>query len=208
MLHQLYKFSHHKHFILACSGGVDSMAVADFYKKGNKKFTLAYFDHGTGNAVKAIPLLEEWSKANDIELVVGTIQNEKPKDTSPEEHWRNERYRWLISLDRDIITCHHLGDVVEQWIFSSLHGNPSIIKPCNMISSYGENATVYRPFLTNTKDDFIKWCLRNRVKWHEDSSNTDTHYPRNYIRHNLVERCLKINPGLFKTIKKKVLAIV
>jgi tRNA(Ile)-lysidine synthase len=192
-------------FTLACSGGVDSMAVADFYHRGGKNFILAYFDHGTGNRHGSLPVISKFAETRGIEVVIGTITSDKPKESSPEEHWRNERYRWLISLGRPIVTCHHLNDAAETWVFSALHGNPKLIQHQGIASSYGNNEIVYRPFLTNTKDDLRNWCVRHEVEWYEDVSNTDTHYPRNFIRHELMPGCLKVNPGLLKTIKKKIL---
>lgn len=207
MLHQLHNIPRTTHFVLACSAGVDSMCAADFYKRGGKKFTLAYFDHGTGNSRGAIPVLQEWSKQNDVRLVIGKISGTKPKHQSPEEFWRNERYRWLVSLDiNPIITAHHLDDAAETYLFSAMHGNPTLIKSCSMLSYYGHNITCYRPFLTNTKKDFINWCKQHSVKWFEDISNQDIHFPRNRIRHNILPEALKINPGFLKVIKKKYLS--
>jgi tRNA(Ile)-lysidine synthase len=205
MLYQLYNFPRTKPFIVACSGGVDSMAIATFYKRGNKNFSVAYFHHGTPQADEMQTTVREWSDKNNVPMLTGKIERERRKDESPEEYFRNERYRWLCSLPHDIITCHHLNDAVEGWIFSSLHGNPKLIKSVGMISDNGVNNTVYRPFLTNTKQQLIDWCVQHGVKWCEDKSNTDTKYPRNFIRHELLQQCLRVNPGLLNTIRKKIL---
>lgn len=205
MLHQLFNFSHTKPFILACSGGVDSMAIADFYHRGNKNFRLAYFDHGTSQSKEMLDCVKQWSGKNNKQLFVGSINVDKPKEMSPEEFWRQERYAWLLSLGYDIVTCHHLNDCVEQYIFSSLHGNSKIILSKNVLSFRGNAAIVYRPFLTTCKQQLINWCVKNHIKWVEDKSNQDINYPRNFIRHQLLEQCLKVNPGLFKTVKKKII---
>jgi tRNA(Ile)-lysidine synthase len=44
----------------------------------------------------------------------------------------------------------------------------------------------------------------HNVPWIEDDSNADTCYARNYIRHEMMPHVLKINPGIHKTIAKKV----
>lgn len=205
MIHQLYNFPRTKPFALACSGGVDSMAIASFYQKGGKNFTLAYFHHGTPQADEMRLVVEEFAEKHGIPIDIGFLTKEKDPKQSPEEFFRNERYGWLCSLGQDIITCHHLGDSVENWIFSSLHGNPKLIASCSMLSFNGVNATVYRPFLTNTKQSLQDWCIRNKVKWCEDLSNQDIKYPRNFIRHQLLEQCLKVNPGLINTIRRKII---
>ncbi len=184
------------------------MAILDFYRRGNKKFTVAYFDHGTGNAEKALPIIEKYVRKHNLYLQVGHIEEPKPPQMSPEEFWRTQRYKFLCSLpDGDIvITAHNLGDCVEGWLFSTIHGTPKLMQAQTILSSYGEQSKILlRPFLTNRKENLIDWCKRHEVKWYEDKSNQDVNYPRNRIRHCLIDECLKVNPGLFNTIKRKIL---
>jgi len=202
MLHQLINFERDRPFILACSGGVDSMAIADFYRRGGKKFLLAYFNHGTPQANDMEMLVFDYAVKHKVDWAFGKLSDfrDKEKHESPEEYWRNARYEWLneIADDRPIVTAHHLDDAVETWIFSALHGNPKIPRVV-----FGN---VHRPFLTNEKSQFIDWCVRNEVAWLEDKSNQDEHYPRNRIRNKLLQECFEINPGLKKVIRKKILA--
>lgn len=200
MLHQLVKFRYEQPFVLACSGGVDSMAIADFFQRGSKNFSLAYFDHGTGNSIGALPVIEKFAR-NKVTLHVGHIKSPKPPDLSPEEYWRNERYAWLHSFELPVVTCHHLNDVAETWLMSAMHGQPKLISPILV----GEKRIVYRPFLTNTKQELIDWCVRHHVKWFEDTSNTNVYFPRNRVRHNILPEVLKINPGFLKVMRKKYL---
>lgn len=197
MLKQLFNMPYDQHFYIACSGGVDSMAVADFYMRGNKNFSLAYFHHNTLQADKMQEFVIAWGKKNNREVIVNRLTEDKQKNNSPEEFWRKARYNWFNSLNGDVITCHHLNDVAETWIFSSLNGNPKLIK-----SSVNN---IRRPFLISSKQEMIDWCIKNKVEWLEDISNQDTHYPRNRIRHNILPEALKVNPGLLKVLKKKVL---
>jgi len=200
MLHQLINFSKDQEFILACSGGVDSMAVLDFYRRGGKKFTIAYFDHNTGNREGALSVIFEYAIKHNLLVEIGKISSEKPADLSPEEHWRNERYAWLKSFNLPIVTCHHVNDQIENWIFSCLHGNPKLIK-----SYINIGCDVFRPFLCNSKQQLIDWCTNHQVKWFEDISNRDTKYPRNRIRQNIIPEVLQINKGIMKVIRKKTI---
>lgn len=206
MIHQLYNFPRFKPIVLACSGGVDSMFAADFYHRGGKKIELAYFNHGTSQANDMQKTVCDWADNHNVKLFIGNIERDKRKNESPEEYFRNERYRFLLSLGHDIVTCHHLNDAVEGYLFSAMHGNPKVMASCHVMSYYGNSAIVYRPFLTNTKQQLIDWCIGHNVKWCEDLSNTDIKYMRNLIRHQIMPNALKINPGLLKTIKKKILA--
>lgn len=200
MIKQLFDMPHDRRFILACSGGVDSMAVADFYLRGRKDFIVAYFDHGTKLSPTMGKHVKDWADRNDVAFVTGGIKSERHKGVSPEEHWRDERYGWLHGLfgfnGVPIVTCHHLDDVVETWLFSCLNGNPKIIQPVN--------GRVVRPFLTTPKKSLIEWCLDHDVDWVQDHSNGDVRHPRNRIRQNIVPEALLVNPGLRKVVRKKV----
>lgn len=180
------------------------MAVADFYKRGGKNFDLAYFHHGTPQANEMWYHVAKWANDNNVIVNRGDIQvPNKPKGMSPEEHWRIERYAWLLSIaeGKPIITCHHLDDACETWIFSALNGNPKVIAPVV------KGPNILRPFLTTTKQDMIDWCLNHKVSWFEDKSNKDVSTPRNRIRHNIMPEAFIINPGLRKVVKKKIVAL-
>lgn len=198
MLHQLFNIDRHQKFVLACSGGVDSMAIADFYRRGNKSFTIAYFNHSTAQSMHMQEHVQSWANQNKLNCDIGHLTNSKPKDLSWEEFWRNERYEWLKSFNLPIVTCHHLNDAVETWVFSSLHGNPKIISH--------RNNNIWRPFLTNEKEELKQWCIEHDVSWVEDESNNCVDFPRNRIRHVLMPEIERINPGIKKTIRKKILA--
>jgi tRNA(Ile)-lysidine synthase len=193
--------------LIACSGGVDSMAVVDFLRK-NHNCTLLFFNHGTDVSRDAQEFLQEFvfeknkefsdlPRATKLELKIGTIQAEKTVSESWEEYWRNQRYNYFKSFDDQVLTCHHLGDCVETWIWSCMHGTGKIIPYAN--------GNVIRPFRLNRKEEFVNWCRSHSVPWIEDTSNEDTKYMRNYIRKELLEKCLILNPGLYKVIRKKVL---
>lgn len=202
MLHQLHKMSRAQHFVLACSSGSDSMAIANFYFQGGKDFSVAYFNHRTPQADLMEALVEEWAKNTGVPFKQGHIKNHrKPPECSPEEHWRNERYAWLHSFGLPVVTAHHLGDAAETYLFSAMNGQPKLISPANV----GGGKWLYRPFLTNTKEELREWCIKHEVKWFEDESNNDVKCPRNRIRHSILPQILKINPGFLKVIKKKYL---
>lgn len=188
-------------FILACSGGVDSMAAAHFLSAGGRSFTLGYFNHATPQANEFQHHVETWGKSNGLKVEVGKLENHPPKGESVEAFWRKARYRWLESFGKTIVTCHHLDDAVEGWVLSSLHGEGKVIP----FQRKGNNCNVLRPFLLNTKADMMEWCKYHNVQWVDDESNQDLHHSRNRIRHVILPHIRIINPGISKVIKKKIL---
>lgn len=181
---------------VAFSGGVDSVAVADFLRR-NHDITLLFVDHNTTTSKKALSLVYDYAAIWNVNLLVYKISDTKKKEESQEEFWRNQRYKIFHSRQEPVITCHHLDDCVETWVWSSMHGCAKLIPTTNR--------NVIRPFLTTRKQTFIDWCIRNSLTWSEDDSNTDTKYMRNYIRHEMMPHILRVNPGIHKTIKKKVI---
>ena len=183
---------------IAVSGGVDSMAVLDFLRR-SRDVVVVHYNHGTGKyADEATSLVLSYCEKHDIECMLSTNTEVMPKGVSPEAWWREKRYTWFDSAtDRRIITAHHLCDVVENWIFTSLNGNPFLIPR--------DRGQYLRPFLITDKLDLEDWCRRKDVPFIVDPSNTNTKYRRNYIRHKMMTHVEHINPGIKKTIRKKVI---
>ena len=188
---------------IAVSGGADSMAVLDFLSK-NKDVAVMHFNHGTPHSSQAENLVVEYCDERNINCIVGRIRESCPRGTSQEEFWRDQRYDFFDRIsetpfyrDRPIITCHHLDDLVETWVFTSLHGESKLIP--------SRRGKYVRPFLITRKAVLEDWCDRKNVPHIDDPSNMDNCYMRNYIRHEIVPRALRVNPGLPKVLRKKVL---
>lgn len=181
-------------FGLACSGGVDSMAVLDFLLNGNYKPNVIYFNHNTQHGKDAEKFITEYCNKKELNLFVGGTDL-SPK-SNKEKIWSDLRYEFFSKFNFPIITCHHLDDCVETYIFSCLRGFQSVI-PYN-------RGNVIRPFLLNEKIEFYKWCKEKNVPFIEDESNDSVDYSRNRIRHNIIPESLIVNPGLKSVVRKMI----
>ena len=182
---------------IACSGGVDSMVALDFLRK-KRKVSVAFFDHGTETSKNAFNFLQDYCNTNGIEFLSAGVAYSKPNNESYEEYWRNARYHFFDSMNNTlIVTAHHLDDCVETWIWSSLHGNPKL--------PLYKKKNVIRPFLLNKKEEFIRWAEKNNIPYIHDTSNDDTKYTRNMIRKEMMPYVLRVNPGIDKVVKKKLI---
>lgn len=179
---------------IALSGGIDSMVLLDFL---SRKHTVkaAFFDHGTENSKKAREFVTIECKLRGIDLNIGDLSGEKPKHQSHEEFWRIKRYEFLDNFNH-VVTAHHLDDVAETWVWSSLHGTSSLMP-------YQRN-NVIRPFLLNRKSNIQHWAESKNVRWCEDSSNRDFNFTRNLIRYKLMPNVLQVNPGIHTMLRKKL----
>lgn len=190
-----------QHVNLAFSGGVDSLAAAHFLKQGKKAVRLMHFNHGCEFSDDIQRHCEVLADSLELPLTVGHIEDPiTPRGESLEAYWRQERYKFFHSHHNDnkVITCHHLDDAVESWVWSALHGNPHLIQP--------EMGIFLRPFLMTEKQSFVDYANRKGLVVVEDPFNHDTRLTRNYIRHNLLPHVYHVNPGLKTVIRKKYLA--
>lgn len=183
-------------FGIACSGGVDSMAILDFLIKGRHKPHVIYFNHNTKHGDDAEKFVTEYCQNNNLKLSIG--RTDLKPESNKEKIWSDLRYQYFSQFDFPIITCHHLDDCVETYLFSCLRGFQSVIPY--------SRGNVIRPFLLNEKSVFESWCKRKGVPFIQDESNFSTDYSRNKIRHNIVPEALKVNPGL-KTVVKKMIKL-
>jgi len=201
---------------IAASGGPDSQALIDwFLRHTTKSVHLLFFNHGTETSSNSQALLEAFvTNYNRREvhpfkpsgeapvLRVGHIQDKnKPKDKSWEEHWRDERYAWFMSQKKcfPTLTGHNLDDAVETWIWSSLHGEGKIIP--------FRTEHIFRPLLLTTKESLKIWCDTHNVPYYIDPGNEDRKYMRSIVRHDIMPHALRVNPGIYKVVKKKILAM-
>ena len=187
------------HLAVAVSGGPDSMAALDFLSQ-NRDVVALHFNHGTEHSREAESIVREYCDDKDISLVVGDLKQEVPNGVSREDFWRKSRYRFFEQEagQLPVVTCHHLDDVIETWLFTAFHGEARLIP--------SRRGRYIRPFLETRKAVFEDWCDRKDVPYIIDPSNTDTSFMRNYIRHEIVPKVLRVNPGLAKVLRKKIIA--
>ena len=186
-----------KRVAIAVSGGIDSMAVLDFLRR-SRDVVVLHYNHGTPYAPKAEALVRAYCMEHKLTIIIGRCEEEMPAGVSKEAWWRDQRYKFFTeATSLPIVTAHHLDDQVENWIFTSMNGNPFLIPH--------QRDQFIRPFVTTEKNDFTLWCVRKGVPTIDDPTNDDTKYRRNYIRHTMMPHVLTINPGIKKTIRKKIL---
>ena len=179
---------------VAVSGGPDSMAILDFLSN-NHDVTAVYFNHGTDFGKKCNRFVNNFCYNKDIPLIVGVNYTCCPQGESLEEHWRNERYKFLHSFDMPIVTGHNLDDVIEWFLFSSIHGQSKIMPY--------SNKNVIRPFISTSKRSLEDWCERKEVPFLIDPGNADRKFMPSIIRHDIRTKASHVNPRMETTFKKK-----
>lgn len=198
-----------KQINLAFSGGIDSVAAALFYKRGNRNVTLYHFNHGCEYSDTIEKECIELANKLELPIIVGKNTNTiKPKQ-SLEDFWRRSRYKFLYESLNDgdtIVTAHHLNDAIETWVWSSMHGESKLIQPSQTIDYHGKTIVLRRPFLLNNKKTMADFVSDIDIVL--DESNNNNKLIRNYIRNVMMDNVLVVNPGIEKTIRKKYLSLL
>ena len=196
-LHILNKIP--KKVSIALSGGVDSMVCLDFLLKGGREVTALHFNHGTAQSDEYEKFVVNQCSKHNVKIIIGRLNEEVPPRRSKEDFWREKRYDFFKNQKcGSLITCHHLDDAVETWVFSSLKGTSKILPY--------KRDFVIRPFLLNKKSALLEWAEHNSVSYIQDLSNLENNFARNYIRNIMMPHVLNINPGIHKNVKKKIIA--
>ena len=188
-----------KNIAIAVSGGVDSMVCLEFLMKSKRDILVLHFNHNTENSDLYEEFVKNYCIENNVKYKIGRINNDIPKKRSKEDFWRECRYNFFLNSkdNRNVITCHHLDDAIETWIFSSLNGCPKLIPY--------KRDYIIRPFLINKKETIANWAAKNNTEYIQDKSNFENSFSRNYIRNVMMKDVLHINPGIHKNIKKKII---
>lgn len=181
-------------YVLAISGGVDSMTLLHLLQKltndkvdgGKYSFTVAHYDHGIrDDSAYDRKLVGEYAQKYKIPFV---YQNGYLGAGTSEETARDARYAFLRGVQKAananaIVTAHHQDDLIETAIFNMLRGTSR-----RGMSSLSDLPHIRRPLLRVNKTDIHSYALDQGLTWNEDSTNSDTTLTRNYIRKVLLPR--------------------
>jgi tRNA(Ile)-lysidine synthase len=177
---------------VACSGGVDSVATAAILSEW-RNVTLLHFSHLDGAHKYELETVSNLAHQLGVQLIT-TVQLGEQDHGNKEEKWRDARYTWFHSFDTTVATGHTLDDMVSWYLMTCLRGQGQIMPH--------RNRNVFRPFLLTEKIKLIDYCKYRGLTWWEDPCNHDSDFTaRNRVVNNILPEALKINPGLYKTVK-------
>ena len=97
-----------------------------------------------------------------------------------------------------ILTAHTADDRAETFMMNVMRGSGM----SGLASIPRHRGLIYRPLLDYTHDQLKDWLKARGLYWHEDATNTDTHYLRAYMRHNVLPLLKARNPMLVQTVCK------
>lgn len=208
VLEQLLSQSQQKTYLLAVSGGVDSMVLADLFQVSGFNFHMAHINYHLRNEDSNLDqkLVSDFCKKHKIPFHLYEVSKNDNQPENSIQNWARElRYRFFreiqekVNLDY-IVTAHHLNDQLETFIInlskaSGIRGLSGIPK--------NENGIV-RPLLGFSKNEIYDFAKENHIEFREDKSNQKTDYLRNKIRHHIVPELEKINSDFLTNFSKSI----
>lgn len=174
-------------YVVAVSGGVDSVVLLDLLKRQpGMSLTVAHFDHGIrpDSAADRV-FVQALADTFELPFVYDTAQL---GPGASEALARTARYQFLervrlSSQARAIVTAHHQDDLLETAVLNLLRGTGR-----KGLTSLQDRSDLRRPLLGYAKTQLLAYAQAQGLEWHEDETNHDQAYRRNYVRHSLLPR--------------------
>lgn len=209
-IHKNTLFSKADKLLVAFSGGVDSVVLADLLHKTGYQFELAHcnFQLRGNEANEDTVFCERFANSIQVKLHVQHFDTKTyatDHKLSIQMAARELRYNWFKTLIQEygfnyVLTAHHANDNAETLLVNLVRGTG--IKGLQGIPE--KQNDVVRPLLFATKDDIRAYALKHTLLYREDSSNQEVKYTRNFIRLEVVPKLKTLNPALEETIHTSV----
>jgi tRNA(Ile)-lysidine synthase len=215
MLSELNKFNAENHLLkpgdkilLAVSGGIDSMVMAHLFLHLGNKTAIAHcnFSLRGNESDNDEKLVNEYAVKHNIPFFTKRFKTKefaKERGLSIQMAARELRYSWFEEVRSkngfdSIAIAHNLNDNIETLLLNLVRGTGLT----GMTGMKPVTNHIIRPLLFATRSDINEYCLKNKIIYREDKSNSDTKYTRNKIRHLVIPVLKEINPSVESTLNE------
>lgn len=198
--------------LVALSGGADSTALLYMMcvcrERSGFRLCAAHVNHNirteqyNNEAARDESFCRELCKKLGVELFV--LDADIPalataRGESTETVARRVRYDFFAKTMREqnikiLLTAHNADDNLETQIFNLCRGcGAQGISGIPPVRDFSEgNGVIFRPLLSLTKSEIIKYCEDNSLEFVSDSTNFETEYTRNRIRAKIIPELVDI----------------
>lgn len=205
--------------LVAVSGGVDSMFLADTMLRGGTPFAVAHCNFGLrgSESDQDEALVRSWCAEKSIRLHVrhfDTTDYASEKGISIEMAARELRYRWFGELCREygyeaVATAHQADDNAETLLLNLVRGTgPRGL--CGMKAegripdpSYAD-IPLLRPLLDTTREEIAAEAAHLGIPFREDCTNALDDYRRNFLRNRVFPLLKELNPSVVRTFNRNI----
>lgn len=216
MLEKLSKFIDYEgidlsidRFVLAVSGGVDSMVLLYLFLQLKAQFSVAHCNYQLRGKDSEMDqdLVQNYCESLGVDFEFkrfDTMDLAKKAKKGIQEMARDLRYEWFEDLTamnkaQYIVTAHQKEDSVETMLFNFTRGTGLTglrgIDPVR--------GKLLRPLLSVSKQEIIDFAKENKIPFREDQSNQSDQYSRNKIRNRVIPELKGINSSFVDTLYEK-----
>lgn len=192
--------------VLAVSGGIDSMVMAHLFIEAGYTPGIAHCNFSLRGREADLDeeLVRQFASEHKLEFYsvrFDTKEYAREKKLSVQMAARELRYEWFEKIRREGNFCstavaHNLNDNVETILINLIRGTG--ITGFTGMKPSGNG--IIRPLLFATRSRIKEFSSNNGVVYREDTSNAETRYMRNKIRHLVVPVLKEINPFIEESI--------
>ncbi len=201
-----------KHFLLAVSGGLDSMVMVDLFHKAELPFGIIHCNFTlrgkeSDEDARFVKKMAKQYKAPFYLKKFRTEEYAKKSGLSIQMAARKLRYDWFEEIRAEfeydfVVTAHHLDDQIETFFINLLRGT-GIAGLHGILPIKGQ---LLRPMLFTYREEIKKYAEKKHLPYRDDSSNDSLKYTRNQIRHQVIPVLRTIQPDfsvvMTETIEK------
>lgn len=193
--------------LLAVSGGIDSMCLAEKSVRSGQDFAVAHCNfhlRGADSDADAV-FVADWARRHGIAFYskdFDTAAYAAEQGISLEMAARELRYGWFADLCRTegfagVAVAHQADDRRETFLLNLLRssGGKGLRGMQERSVIPGTDIPLLRPLLGMTRQEIETYMRSIGATWREDGSNRDTAIRRNCIRHEVMPLLSELNPS-------------
>lgn len=196
--------------LLAVSGGIDSVVMTDLFHRAGYDFGIAHCNfrlrgqESNDDQFFVYDLAKKYNVPFSTKKFL-TKKDAKDNGISIQMAARELRYVWFAELIKKegytrVATAHHLDDQAETF-FINLLRNTGIAGLHGILPRQGN---LIRPLLFTHRDAIEAYANKHKLKYREDSSNAESKYLRNKIRHEIIPLMLELNPAFLESLTETI----
>ena len=181
-----------KRYLIAVSGGPDSMALLDMVYKTGAYLEVAHVNyHKRESADRDEKIVRNYCRERKIVFHLFDFKEDEYEGNF-QAAARQARYAFFSRVCKknkldEVLVAHHKDDLIETYLMQKerkLGVSYFGLKERSVIAG----VSVCRPLLKYDKKQLEKYCLLHEVVFGIDESNLSDDYRRNLIRHHKVEK--------------------
>lgn len=197
-----------KKYLLAVSGGVDSMVLCYLFLKLKMEFQIAHINYKLRGESSDLDqkVVENFAKKNKIHFHVYEVSEKDNKPENSIQLWARElRYKFFNDIKNKenlefLVTAHHLNDQLETFVIN-LSKAAGIDGLCGIPDNKNE---IIRPLLSFSKNEIYDFANENKIEFREDESNKKNDYLRNKIRNKIAPLLLETNENFLDNFSESI----